>query len=65
MRKTVANVVVVVVAGVYLLANGLIQVYRQELGPYINTVSLIRCAVFISASVVGFGLLGVLMAVMK
>ena len=65
MKKLVANVVVVVVASLYLMTKGLIQAYRQELSPYIGTVSLIQIAAFISASVVGFGLLGVFISVIK
>ncbi len=68
MKKVVANVVVVLLGILYLTAMALLHAVQQaceEMTPYIGTVSLIRCAVFISASVVGFGLFGVLMAVLK
>ena len=68
MKKVVGNVVVVVLASLYLMAISLIHAARlayEEMDPYIGAVSLIRCAVFISASVIGFGMLGILMAVFK
>ena len=68
MKKVVANVVVVVVASLYLVAKSLVIAVRlinKELEPYIKPVSLLQMAAFISVSVVGFGLLGVLMACMK
>jgi len=68
MKKVVANVVVVVVASLYLVAKSLIIAVRlinKELEPYMKPVSLLQMAAFISVSVVGFGLLGVLMACMK
>ena len=34
MKKLVVNLVVVVVASLYLMTKGLIQAYRQELSPY-------------------------------
>ena len=64
MKKVVANVVVIVLASLYLMAMA-VQQACKEMTPYLGTVSLIRCAVFIGVSVVGFGLFGVLMAVMK
>ena len=68
MKKVVANVVVVVVASLYLVAKSLViaaRLINKELEPYIKPVSLLQMAAFISVSVVGFGLLGVLMACMK
>ena len=68
MKKVVANVVVVVVASLYLVAKSLVIAVRlinKELEPYIKPVSLLQMAAFISVSFVGFGLLGVLMACMK
>lgn len=68
MKKIVANVVVVVVASLYLVAKSLVIALRlinKELEPYMKPVSLLQMAAFISVSVVGFGLLGVLMACMK
>ena len=68
MKKTVGNVVVVVWASVYLLAMGLIHAARlayEELEPYIEAVSLFQMAALISALVVGFGMLGVLIAVIQ
>ncbi len=68
MKKVVANVVVVVVASLYLVAKSLViaaRLINKELEPYIKSVSLLQMAAFISVSVVGFGLLGVLMACMK
>ena len=68
MKKEVVSVVVLVLASLYLMTKSLIrgvyQVYK-DLEPYIGMVSLVQMAVLISASVVGFGMLGVLMAVMK
>ena len=61
MKKIVANVVVVVVASLVIAA----RLINKELEPYIKPVSLLQMAAFISVSVVGFGLLGVLMACMK
>ena len=61
MKKIVANVVVVVVAILVIAA----RLINKELEPYIKPVSLLQMAAFISVSVVGFGLLGVLMACMK
>ena len=68
MKKVVANVVVVVVASLYLVAKSLViaaRLIKKELEPYMKPVSLLQMAAFISVSVVGFGLLGVLMACMK
>ena len=68
MKKVVANVVVVVMASLYLVAKSLVIAVRlinKELEPYMKPVSLLQMAAFISVSVVGFGLLGVLMACMK
>ncbi len=68
MKKVVANVVVVVVASLYLVAKSLViaaRLINKELEPYMKPVSLLQMAAFISVSVVGFGLLGVLMACMK
>ena len=68
MKKVVANVVVVVVASLYLLAISLIHAARlayEEMDPYIEAVSLFQMAVLISALVVGFGMLGVLIAVIQ
>ena len=68
MKKIVANVVVVVVASLYLVAKSLViaaRLINKELEPYMKPVSLLQMAAFISVSVVGFGLLGVLMACMK
>lgn len=68
MKKVVANVVVVVLASLFLMAKHLllaIHLINKELEPYAESVSLLQMAAFISVSVVGFGLLGVLMAVMK
>ena len=68
MKKVVVNVVVVVVASLYLVAKSLViaaRLINKELEPYIKPVSLLQMAAFISISVVGFGLLGVLMACMK
>lgn len=61
MKKIVANVVVVVVASLVIA----VRLINKELEPYIKPISLLQMAVFISVSVVGFGLLGVLMAVIK
>ena len=61
MKKIVANVVVVVVASLVIA----VRLINKELEPYIKPISLLQMAVFISVSVVGFGLLGVLMACMK
>ena len=68
MKKVVGNVVVVVLASLYLMAISLIHAARlayEELDPYVEAVSLFQIAVLISALVVGFGMLGVLMAVMQ
>ena len=68
MKKVVANVVVVVVASLYLVAKSLViaaRLIKKELEPYMKPVSLLQMAAFISVSVVGFGLFGVLMACMK
>lgn len=68
MKKVVANVVVVVLASLFLTAKHLIlalHLINKELEPYIKPVSFLQIAAFISVSVVGFGLLGVLMACMK
>ena len=68
MKKVVANVVVVVVASLYLVVKSLViaaHLINKELEPYMKPVSLLQMAAFISVSVVGFGLLGVLMACMK
>ena len=68
MKKVVANVVVVVVVSLYLVAKSLViaaRLINKELEPYMKPVSLLQMAAFISVSVVGFGLLGVLMACMK
>ena len=68
MKKVVANVVVVVMASLYLVVKSLIiavHLVNKELKPYVKPVSFLQMAAFISASVVGFGLLGVLMACMK
>ena len=68
MKKVVGNVVVVVLASLYLMAISLIHAARlayEELDPYVEAVSLFQMAVLISALVVGFGMLGVLMAVMQ
>ena len=68
MKKVVANVVVVVVSSLYLVAKSLViaaRLINKELEPYMKPVSLLQMAAFISVSVVGFGLLGVLMACMK
>ena len=68
MKKVVGNVVVVVLASLYLMAISLIHAARlayEELDPYVEAVSLFQMAVLISALIVGFGMLGVLMAVMQ
>ena len=68
MKKVVANVVVVLLASLYLLAKGIdhaVQQAGKEMKPYIGVVSLIQMIAFISASIVGFGLLGVFIAVLK
>ena len=68
MKKVVVNVVVVVVASLYLMAISLIHAARlayEELDPYVEAVSLFQMAVLISALVVGFGMLGVLIAVIQ
>ena len=68
MKKVVANVVVVVLASLYLMAISLIHAARlayEELDPYVEAVSLFQMAVLISALVVGFGMLGVLIAVIQ
>ena len=68
MKKVVVNLVVVVVASLYLLTISLIHAARlayEELDPYVEAVSLFQMAVLISALIVGFGMLGVLMAVMQ
>ena len=68
MKKVVANVVVVVLASLYLMAISLIHAARlayEELDPYVEAVSLFQMAVLISALIVGFGMLGVLLAVIQ
>ena len=68
MKKLVANVVVVVVASLYLLTISLIHAARlayEELDPYVEAVSLFQMAALISALVIGFGMLGVLIAVIQ
>jgi hypothetical protein len=68
MKKVVGNVVVVVLASLYLMAISLIHAARlayEELDPYVEAVSLFQMAVLISALVVGFGMLGVLIAVIQ
>ena len=68
MKKVVGNVVVVVFASLYLLAISLIHAARlayEELDPYVEAVSLFQMAVLIIALVVGFGMLGVLIAVIQ
>ena len=68
MKKVVGNVVVVVLASLYLMAISLIHAARlayEELDPYVEAVSLFQMAVLISALVVGFGMLGVLLAVIQ
>ena len=68
MKKVVGNVVVVVLASLYLMAISLIHAARlayEELDPYVEAVSLFQIAVLISALVVGFGMLGVLIAVIQ
>lgn len=65
MKKIVVSVVVLVLASLYLMTKSLIHAVYQaykDLEPYIGMVSM---AVFISISVVGFGLLGAFIAVMK
>lgn len=68
MKKVVGNLLVVVMASMYLLAKSLSRAFNlayEELDPYIGTLSLIQMAVAICASVIGFGVLGVFMAVMR
>ena len=68
MKKVVVSVVVLVLASLYLMTKSLIHSVHQaykELEPYIGIVSLVQVAVFISMSVVGFGLLGAFIAVLK
>lgn len=68
MKKVVGNVVVVVFASLYLLAISLIHAARlayEELDPYVEAVSLFQMAALICASIIGFGLLGVFMSVIK
>lgn len=68
MKKVVGNVVVVVLASLYLMAISLIHAARlayEELDPYVEAVSLFQMAVLISALIVGFGMLGVLLAVIQ
>ena len=68
MKKVVANVVVVVLASLYLMSISLIHAAHlayEELDPYIEAVSLFQMAALIIALVVGFGMLGVLIAVIQ
>ena len=68
MKKEIVNVVVVVWASLCLLARNLIHSAHQaskEMEPFIGMVSLAQMAAFISVSVIGFGLLGVFIAVVK
>lgn len=68
MKKIVVSVVVLVLASLYLMTKSLIHAVYQaykDLEPYIGMVSMVQMAVFISISVVGFGLLGAFIAVMK
>ena len=56
MKKVVANVVVVVLASLFLTAKHLIlalHLINKELEPYIKPVSFLQIAAFISVSVVG------------
>ena len=68
MRKEVVNVVVIVWASLYLLARNLIHAVHlacKEMEPYIGVVSLVQMAAFISVSIIGFGLLGAFIAMVK
>ena len=68
MKKVVGNVIVVVLASLYLMSISLIHAARlayEELDPYVEAVSLFQMAVLISALIVGFGMLGVLLAVIQ
>ena len=68
MKKVIVSLVVLVLASLYLMTKNLIHAVHQaykDLEPYIGVVSMVQMVVFISISVVGFGLLGALIAVMK
>ena len=68
MKKVVTNVVVVVVAGVYLMAKGLFNTareFKEDIQPIIGELSLIRSILYFCVGVCAIGYVGVLAALLK
>ena len=68
MKKTVENVLVVVVAGVYLMAKGLFNTareFKEDIQPIIGELSLIRSILYFCLGVCAIGYVGVLAALLK
>lgn len=68
MKKTVENVLVVVVAGVYLMAKGLfntVREFKEDIQPIIGELSLIRSILYFCVGVCAIGYVGVLAALLK
>ena len=68
MKKTVENVLVVVVAGVYLMAKGLfntVREFKEDIQPIIGELSLIRSILYFCLGVCAIGYVGVLAALLK
>lgn len=68
MKKVVVNLVVVVVAGVYLMAKGLfntVREFKEDIQPIIGELSLIRSILYFCVGVCAIGYVGVLAALLK
>lgn len=68
MKKVVGNVVVVVLACLYLLAKGsykAVEEFREEIQPIVGEIHLLQCILLFCMGIFTLGFAGVLMAVMR
>ena len=68
MKKLVVNLVVVVVASLYLMTKGLFNTareFKEDIQPIIGELSLIRSILYFCLGVCAIGYVGVLAALLK